>query len=72
MIKRLLDHDYPIDHGTDHGANVSVYLADPDGNGIELYYDRPRADGSTPTVARSSKPTASTPATFYPHRQQET
>ena len=42
-VKRLLDHDYPIDHGTDHGANVSVYLADPDGNGIELYYDRPRA-----------------------------
>jgi catechol 2,3-dioxygenase len=44
VIKRLLDHDYPIDHGTDHGANVSVYLADPDGNGIELYYDRPRAE----------------------------
>ena len=43
-IKRLRDHGYPIDHGTDHGANVSVYLADPDGNGIELYYDRPRAD----------------------------
>jgi catechol 2,3-dioxygenase len=43
-IKRLLDHGHPIDHGTDHGANVSVYLADPDGNGIELYYDRPRAD----------------------------
>lgn len=33
-----------IDHGTDHGANVSVYLADREGNGIELYYDRPRAD----------------------------
>jgi catechol 2,3-dioxygenase len=32
------------DHGTDHGANVSIYLADPDGNGIELYYDRRRAD----------------------------
>ncbi len=43
-IKRVRDHGYPIDHGTDHGANVSVYLADPDGNGIELYYDRPRAD----------------------------
>jgi|SRR5689334_17974899 len=41
-VKRLLAHDYPIDHGTDHGATVSVYLADPDGNGIELYYDRPR------------------------------
>ena len=41
-VGRLLDHGHPIDHGTDHGANVSVYLADPDGNGIELYYDRPR------------------------------
>ena len=43
-VRRLLDHGFPIDHGTDHGGTVSVYLADPDGNGIELYYDRPRAD----------------------------
>src|SRR5919108_1064188 len=43
-VRRLIDHDYPIDHGTDHGATVSVYLSDPDGNGVELYYDRPRAD----------------------------
>jgi len=43
-VQRLLDHAYPIDHATDHGGTVSVYLADPDGNGIELYYDRPRAD----------------------------
>jgi catechol 2,3-dioxygenase len=43
-VRRLLDHDYPIDHATDHGGTVSVYLTDPDGNGVELYYDRPRAD----------------------------
>jgi catechol 2,3-dioxygenase len=43
-VTRLLEHRYPIDHGTDHSANVSVYLADPDGNGIELYYDRPREE----------------------------
>jgi catechol 2,3-dioxygenase len=42
-VQRLLDHGYPVDHATDHGGTVSVYLADPDGNGIELYYDRPRA-----------------------------
>jgi catechol 2,3-dioxygenase len=42
-VRRLLDHGMEIDHGTDHGATVSVYLADPDGNGIELYYDRPRS-----------------------------
>jgi catechol 2,3-dioxygenase len=43
-VQRLLDHDYPIDHATDHGATISVYLSDPDGNGVELYYDRPRTD----------------------------
>ncbi len=43
-VRRLLDHGVTIDHGTDHGGSVSVYLDDPDGNGIELYYDRPRSD----------------------------
>lgn len=43
-VRRLLDHDRPIDHATDHGGTVSVYLDDPDGNGVELCYDRPRAD----------------------------
>jgi catechol 2,3-dioxygenase len=43
-VRRLLDHGYPIDHATDHGGTVSVYLADPDANGVELYYDRPRAE----------------------------
>ena len=43
-VRRLLDRGHPIDHATDHGGTVSVYLDDPDGNGIELYYDRPRAD----------------------------
>jgi catechol 2,3-dioxygenase len=39
---RLLDHDATIDDARDHGVTVSIYLRDPDGNGIELYYDRPR------------------------------
>jgi catechol 2,3-dioxygenase len=43
-LRRLLDHGVPVDHATDHGGTVSLYLDDPDGNGIELYYDRPRAD----------------------------
>ena len=43
-IERLLDTGHPIDHGTDHGASVSVYVTDPDGNVLELYYDRPRAE----------------------------
>jgi catechol 2,3-dioxygenase len=41
-VQRLYDHDYPIDDARDHGGTVSVYLRDPDGNGIELTYDRPR------------------------------
>jgi catechol 2,3-dioxygenase len=43
-VQRLLDHGVVPDHGTDHGGTVSVYLDDPDGNGVELYYDRPRAE----------------------------
>lgn len=41
-VARLLGH--PIDGAEDHGETVSVYLRDPDGNGIELYYDRPRRE----------------------------
>ena len=43
-MRRLLDHGHPVDHATDHGGSVSVYLADPDANGVELYYDRPREE----------------------------
>jgi len=41
-VQRLLDHERPIDSAEDHGATISIYLHDPDGNGLELYYDRPR------------------------------
>jgi catechol 2,3-dioxygenase len=41
-VRRLQDHGYTVDHASDHAATVSVYLEDPDGNGVELYYDRPR------------------------------
>jgi catechol 2,3-dioxygenase len=43
-VKQILARGYPIDSAEDHGATVSVYLRDPDGNGIELYYDRPRSE----------------------------
>jgi catechol 2,3-dioxygenase len=43
-VQALFDHGYPIESAEDHGATVSVYLTDPDGNGVELYYDRPRAE----------------------------
>jgi len=51
-LKRLVDSGVPIDGASDHGVSEAIYLRDPDGNGIEIYRDRPRdewprdADGS--------------------------
>lgn len=42
-IARLREHGVPLDGAADHGVSEAVYLHDPDGNGIELYWDRPRA-----------------------------
>ena len=47
-VRRLLDHDHPIAGAEDHGATISIYLRDPDGNSIELYYDRPREEWFDP------------------------
>jgi catechol 2,3-dioxygenase len=45
IIKRLLEHGYPHFQGaSDHGVSEAFYLADPEGNGIELYRDRSRAE----------------------------
>jgi catechol 2,3-dioxygenase len=41
-VQQLFDRVYPLDSAEDHGGSVSVYLRDPDGNGLELSYDRPR------------------------------
>lgn len=40
-LKRILDADYPLDGASDHGVSEALYLTDPDGNGVELYVDRP-------------------------------
>jgi catechol 2,3-dioxygenase len=40
-LVRLKDAGIPITGATDHGVSEAVYLRDPDGNGIELYRDRP-------------------------------
>ena len=42
IVKRLIDNGYPITGASDHGVSEAVYLDDPDGNGVELYCDRPR------------------------------
>lgn len=41
-FKRLFDHGIAIDGASDHGVSEAIYLRDPDGNGLELYWDRPR------------------------------
>jgi catechol 2,3-dioxygenase len=41
VLKRLLDAHYPLQGTNDHGVSEAIYLADPDGNGVELYVDRP-------------------------------
>ena len=43
-LKRLIDHGVPIDGASDHGVSEAIYLHDPDGNGIEIYRDRPRSE----------------------------
>jgi catechol 2,3-dioxygenase len=41
ILLRLQQADYPLTGASDHGVSESLYLNDPDGNGIELYCDRP-------------------------------
>jgi catechol 2,3-dioxygenase len=41
-LKRLIDAGYPLTGASDHGVSEALYLDDPDGNGVELYWDRPR------------------------------
>ena len=43
-LKRLVDHGVTIDGASDHGVSEAIYLRDPDGNGIEIYRDRPREE----------------------------
>jgi catechol 2,3-dioxygenase len=40
-LKRLLDLGIRLDGASDHGVSEALYLTDPDGNGLELYRDRP-------------------------------
>jgi catechol 2,3-dioxygenase len=42
ILQRLIDAKYPITGASDHGVSEAIYLDDPDGNGVELYWDRPR------------------------------
>ena len=41
-LHRLRTHSVPLDGASDHGVSEALYFRDPDENGIELYWDRPR------------------------------
>jgi catechol 2,3-dioxygenase len=41
ILQRLIDNGYPLTGASDHGVSEALYLDDPDGNGVELYWDRP-------------------------------
>lgn len=51
-LQRLIEAQVPLDGASDHGVSEALYLRDPDDNGVELYWDRPKerwpraADGS--------------------------
>lgn len=42
ILQRLIDANYPLIGASDHGVSEAIYLNDPDGNGVELYWDKPR------------------------------
>lgn len=58
IFDRLRRNQYPFTGASDHGVSEALYLDDPDGNGVELYWDRPkelwpkRPDGSIEMYTR--------------------
>ena len=58
-LRRLVAAGHPASGASDHGVSEAIYLADPDGNGIELYRDRPESEwprAADGTVAMVSIP----------------
>ena len=57
-LRRVVKAGIPLEGASDHGVSEAIYLRDPDGNGVELYWDRPReqwprgADGGVAMYTR--------------------
>ena len=57
-VRRVLKAGIPLEGASDHGVSEAIYLHDPDHNGVELYWDRPKeqwpraADGSLAMFTR--------------------
>lgn len=47
IFERLRNADYPLTGASDHGVSEALYLDDPDGNGVELYCDKPKEQWPT-------------------------
>ena len=43
-LRRLMEADYPLTGASDHGVSEALYLDDPDKNGVELYWDKPKEE----------------------------
>ena len=58
-LRRLMRAGIQLDGASDHGVSEALYLRDPDGNGVELYWDRPREQWprtSTGDLAMGTEP----------------
>jgi catechol 2,3-dioxygenase len=51
-VRRVLASGNTLDGAADHGVSEAVYMRDPDGNGLELYRDRPRSEWPTDAEGR--------------------
>jgi catechol 2,3-dioxygenase len=47
-VRRVVEAGVPLEGASDHGVSEAIYLRDPDGNGVELYRDRPREEWPRP------------------------
>jgi len=43
-VRRVLEAGVPLEGAADHGVSEAIYVRDPDGNGVELYRDRPEGE----------------------------
>lgn len=43
-LKKLIDAEYPLQGAANHGVSEAIYLTDPDGNGVEIYADKPKEE----------------------------
>ena len=60
MYQRLKERDVPT-RVVDHTVSIGAYFSDPDGNGLEVYYESPRSEWHRTSPSRSRAPRAASP-----------